>query len=153
MNANLKNITNVNNIVFYQNGSNLIVNLSTFLIALSGESVKLVDDNDLTSYLYVSNGYPYLLKDGDVKRVVLDSDTTFIRQYDVLGVVSNLNVVQELKILYPSSVDDSDYSVTYSALTNGTLTSIRLGRYVISDSEGILTASNRINNATKQLAP
>jgi hypothetical protein len=139
--------------VFYQNGSNLVVNLSTFLIALSGESVKLVDNNDLTSYLYVSNGYPYLLKDGDIKRVALDSDTTFIRQYDTLGIVSNLNVIQELKILSTSSLDDADYSVSYSALTNGTLTSIRLGRYDISDSEGILTASNRINGATKQLAP
>lgn len=153
MNANFKNITNMNNIVFYQNGSNLVVNLSTFLIALSGDAKKLVDQNDLASYLYVSNGHPYLLKSGDLKRVTLDTDSTFIRQYDVLGTVSNMNVIQELKIQYPSSIDDSDYSVTYPALTNGALTSIRLGRYDISDIGGVLTASNRLNNTTTQLAP
>jgi len=153
MNANFKNITNINNLVFYQNGSNMVVNLATFIIALSGESKKLVDENDLASYLYVSNGHPYLLKAGDVKKVVLESDTTFIRQYDTLGIVSNMNVIQDLKILYPSTIDDSEYSVTYPALTNGALTSIRLGRYDLSDIGGLLVASNRLNNVTTQLAP
>lgn len=153
MNANFKNITNINNAVFYKNGSNLVINFETILTMISGESVKLVDKDDVASYLYVSNGVPYVLKGGDIKRAILDSDNFFIRQYDPLGIVSNLNVISELKILYPSSIDDSDYSVTYPALTNGALTSIRLGRYLISDSSGLLLASNTVDNTTKQLAP
>lgn len=153
MDADYRSITNLASLVFYKDGSNLVVDLDTFVAALAGNAIKLNDPSGVGSYLYVSNGSPYIVGSGEAVKVVLESDGTFIRQHDHHGTVTNMTVLNDLVIQYPSDVDDSEYSVTHQALTNGAIEKIRIGRYYFQDDGGLLTISNAIDGAVNQLVP
>lgn len=145
VNVNFKNLTNVNSVVFYDSGTNLTVNLSTFLELFKGEAKKLIDTNNITSYLIMSNNAPYLVTSNSVRKITLNADTDYIRQFEPTANVTNLNVFNELIIQNPSSTDNSNYSVGFQDLTNGVIGQLKIGRFLLKDNNGVLEVSNTIS--------
>ena len=120
-NVNNQKLTNVNSIIFYDTGTNLIVNLSTFMNLFEGISKKLVNKDFVSQYLIVSNGHPYMVTSNSTREVTLQGDTSFIRQMEPVANVTNMNVYGELIIAQTSTIDNSNYSLTQQDLTNGAL--------------------------------
>ena len=98
MNVNYKNMTNVNSVVFYENGSNLVVNMSMFMTLCNGNAIRLRQSDNTSSYLIVSNSAPYLITSNGIRAVTLNSDTAYIRQFEPSATITNLNIVNELII-------------------------------------------------------
>lgn len=122
LNVNSNSLTNVRDIVFKGEGTNLTVDIETFLMLFEGVSRKLIDPETVASFLVVSNGIPYMVTESNSVPVVLSSTTSFIRQYDSDAYVTNMTVLSDLILLQEDG--DSfppDFAVTYRGITNGTL--------------------------------
>lgn len=99
-----------------------------------------------------------MLSSNGLKTVTFNVETPYIRQYEPQAYLTNLVVYQELIIEYPSTIDDSNYAVTYPALTNGAIPliyaqSFRVGRFVLRDNNGLLEAVNTNTLEITKLAP
>jgi len=144
--ANMGNhrLTNVNAIVFYDTGTNLLINATTFMSLFNGESKKLVDENT-PQYLFVSNGIPYVTSTNGLRTVILQNDTAFIRQGEYQASVTNLDVMGNLIISTPSSVDSSQYVVTEASLTNGAIAELKIERFYFFVTNGVLKVRDTSN--------
>lgn len=124
-NANTNKITNLQAIAFSSSGSNIVIDASTFLSLFEGVSKKLINPNQETEFLIISNARPYVITSNGIREVTLQNDTSFIRQHEPDAYVSNITVYSTLMLNEDSGIDSNDYSLTYSALTNGNIRVLR----------------------------
>ena len=135
MDANSQQITNLLSISFVDNGSNIIIDASSFLALFEGESRLLFNGNDRQQFMVISNGRPWMTTSDGVREVTLNGDTSFIRQYEPVANMSNVVVYSSLTIINEGGVDDSDYGVNHSDLTNGNIQAIDVVRHFRSGRE------------------
>ena len=129
MDANGKSVTNLLFVSFIDSGSNVVIDASTFLRLFDGESRKLLNADDEQQFVVISNGRPWMITAEGVREVTLNGDTSFIRQHEPTANLSNVLVHSSLVILNEGGVDDSDYGVNYSDLTNGNVAAIDVIRH------------------------
>lgn len=121
MNANQKDITNINRLVFIIANTNIAVDASTFLTTFNGESFKLVNENSSEQYLIISNNLPYLVTSNSIRGLTLQGDTFYIRQFEPNANITNLSIWANLVLENNTGINDSDFGLNRSDLTNGTI--------------------------------
>lgn len=151
--VNYKKLTNVNAVVFYDSGSNVIVNASTFLTLFEGQAKTLIDTTGNESFLFVSNGIPWVTISNSTKKVIMENDTTFIRQGESLATVTNMVVLNELLVGNSNGVDDTVYNVTQPSLTNGAISELRIENFLFFVTNSVLTVLDKNTGITYPLAP
>jgi len=131
LDADYNVVTNLKAISFLDNGSNVYINASNFLYLFEGLSKKLINIDGSYEFLVVSNARPYMVTTNGMKEVTLQGDTSFIRQYEPEAFISNLTVNGTLWVEMNQNIDTNDYSVMFSSLTNGSISTLKAENVIL----------------------
>jgi len=136
LDADFNTITNLKAISFADNGSNVYINASNFLYFFEGLSKKLINKDGSYEFLVVSNARPYMVTTNGMREVTLQGDTSFIRQYEPEAFISNLTVYGTLWVeTGDSGIDTNDYSLMFSSLTNGSISTLKTDNMILNNSK------------------